>query len=141
MGENIRKSKGKEILDFIIKTMNGMAYGLFSTLIVGTILATIGGFFNQDLYISKIIISVAKFLQNMTGVGIGLGVAWSLKLDGLKLITIAAVGAIASYLNLNIYNPDINEYIEDYGNVKLDNTLCVDISFPGYFDLIKNLHI
>ena len=27
------------------------------------------------------------------------------------------------------------------GNVKLDNTLCVDISFPGYFDLIKNLHI
>ena len=110
MEENIRKSKGKEILDFIIKTMNGMAYGLFSTLIVGTILATIGGFFNQDLYISKIIISVAKFLQNMTGVGIGLGVAWSLKLDGLKLITIAAVGAIASYLNLNIYNPDINEF-------------------------------
>ena len=27
------------------------------------------------------------------------------------------------------------------GEVKLDNTLCVDISFPGYFDLLKNLHI
>jgi len=34
MGEEIKKTKGKEILDFIIKTMNGMAYGLFSTLIV-----------------------------------------------------------------------------------------------------------
>ena len=110
MGKEIKKTKGKEILDFIIKTMNGMAYGLFSTLIVGTILATIGGFFNQDLYVTKIIICVAKFLQNMTGVGIGLGIAWSLKLDGLKLITIAAVGAIASYLNLNIYNPDINQF-------------------------------
>ena len=44
MVENTNK-KGKVILDFVIKTMNGMAYGLFATLIVGTILATIGGFF------------------------------------------------------------------------------------------------
>ncbi len=34
----------------------------------------------------------------------------------------------------------IADLISD-GNVKLDNTLCVDISFPGYFDLIRNLHI
>lgn len=104
------EGKGKKILNFIIKTMNGMAYGLFSTLIVGTILATIGGFFNETSYIGKIILSVAKFLQNMTGVGIGLGVAWSLKIDGLKLIAITAVGAIASYLNINIYNPEIQEF-------------------------------
>jgi uncharacterized membrane protein len=90
--------------------MNGMAYGLFATLIVGTILATIGGFFKDSSYIGKLIITVAKFLQNMTGVGIGLGIAWSMKLDGLKLIAITAVGGIASYLNLNIYNPSINEF-------------------------------
>ena len=41
-------SKSKQVLNFVIKTMNGMAYGLFSTLIVGTILATIGGFFNDN---------------------------------------------------------------------------------------------
>ena len=29
---------GKKILDFVIKTMNGMAHGLFATLIVGTII-------------------------------------------------------------------------------------------------------
>ncbi len=104
------EGKGKKILNFIIKTMNGMAYGLFSTLIVGTILATIGGFFNETSYVGKIILSVAKFLQNMTGVGIGLGVAWSLKIEGLKLIAITAVGAIASYLNINIYNPEIQEF-------------------------------
>ena len=86
MQENVKVKKGKKVLDFVIKTMNGMAYGLFSTLIVGTILATIGGFFNESSYIGKIIVTVAKFLQNMTGLGIGLGVAWSLKLDGLKMI-------------------------------------------------------
>ena len=100
----------KKILDFVIVTMNGMAYGLFATLIVGTILATIGGFFNDSSYIGKLIITVAKFLQNMTGVGIGLGIAWSKKLDGLKLIAITTVGGIASFLNLNIYNPLMSEF-------------------------------
>ena len=105
-----KKSVGKKILDFVILTMNGMAYGLFATLIVGTILATIGGFFKDTSYIGKIIVTVAKLLQNLTGVGIGLGIAWSMKLDGLKLIAITAVGGIASYLNLNIYVPNINEF-------------------------------
>ena len=109
MVENTNK-KGKVILDFVIKTMNGMAYGLFATLIVGTILATIGGFFKEGSYIGLMIISVAKFLQNLTGIGIGLGVAFSLKLDGLKLVATTAVGGIASYLNINIYNPQISDF-------------------------------
>ena len=62
MQENVEVKKGKKVLDFVIKTMNGMAYGLFSTLIVGTILATIGGFFHETSYIGKIIVTVAKFL-------------------------------------------------------------------------------
>ena len=109
--KTIKKQKiSKKILDFVIVTMNGMAYGLFATLIVGTILATIGGFFKDSSYIGKLIITVAKFLQNMTGVGIGLGIAWSKKLDGLKLIAITTVGGIASFLNLNIYNPLMSEF-------------------------------
>ena len=109
--KTIKEQKiSKKILDFVIVTMNGMAYGLFATLIVGTILATIGGFFKDSSYIGKLIITVAKFLQNMTGVGIGLGIAWSKKLDGLKLIAITTVGGIASFLNLNIYNPLMSEF-------------------------------
>ena len=34
--------KENKVLDFFIKTLNGMAYGLFATLIVGTIIKTIG---------------------------------------------------------------------------------------------------
>ena len=103
MSNESNVSKGKQVLNFIIKTMNGMAYGLFATLIVGTILGTLGGFLPSDSYVGKLVIAVAKFLQNMTGVGIGLGIAWSMKLEGLKLIAITAVGGLASYLNLNIY--------------------------------------
>lgn len=109
MNEECKVTKKKQVLDFIIKTMNGMAYGLFATLIVGTILSTIAGFFNDTSYIGNLINIVAKFLQNMTGVGIGIGVAWSLKIDGLKMVTLAAVGGIASYLNVNIYSPTILE--------------------------------
>lgn len=109
MNEEVKISKGKQVLNFIIKTMNGMAYGLFATLIVGTILGTLGGFLPDDSYIGCLIVAIAKFLQNMTGLGIGLGIAWSMKIDGLKLIALTATGAIASYLNLNIYNPDIAE--------------------------------
>ena len=109
MNEEYKVTRKKQVLDFIIKTMNGMAYGLFATLIVGTILSTIAGFFNDTSYIGNLINIVAKFLQNMTGVGIGIGVAWSLKIDGLKMVTLAAVGGIASYLNVNIYSPTILE--------------------------------
>ena len=37
--------KENKVLDFFIKTLNGMAYGLFATLIIGTIFGTIGSLF------------------------------------------------------------------------------------------------
>lgn len=135
MEDNKETKKSKMLLNFIIKTMNGMAYGLFSTLIVGTILATIGGFFSETSYIGNIIIQVAKFLQNMTGIGIGLGVAWSLKLDGLKLISLTAVGGIASYLNINIYQPNI----EQLGNLglRIGDPLTIYLVVIGTYLLVS----
>ena len=41
------EKKENKILSFFITTLNGMAYGLFATLIVGTIIATIGNFFKD----------------------------------------------------------------------------------------------
>ena len=37
--------KENKVLDFFTKTLNGMAYGLFATLIIGTIFGTIGTLF------------------------------------------------------------------------------------------------
>ena len=43
--ENETKKQNK-VLEFLITTLNGMAYGLFATLIIGTIFGTIGTLFN-----------------------------------------------------------------------------------------------
>ncbi len=88
-GKYIGENKG--VLDFFIKTLNGMAYGLFATLIVGTIISTM----NQYIIKLDALGEVAGIVKTLMGVGIGLGVAWSLKFDGLKLIVGAISGGIA----------------------------------------------
>ncbi|HHX79749.1 MAG TPA: PTS sugar transporter subunit IIC [Acholeplasmataceae bacterium] len=88
----------KDFLDYLIKTFNGMAFGLFSTLIVGTIINTLGELLNFAFFQE-----LATLLKNLTGVGIGIGIAWSLKLDGLRLIAAGIAGGIAS--NLKIGDP------------------------------------
>lgn len=46
MCEEIQERK-KIVLPFLITTLNGMAYGLFATLIVGTIIGTISTLFQK----------------------------------------------------------------------------------------------
>lgn len=87
----------KNFFNYLIKTLNGMAYGLFSTLIIGTIIGTIGNYLPEGL-IATAVNDLSSILKASTGFGIGIGIAWSLKLDGLKLITCAVSGIIASYM-------------------------------------------
>ena len=101
-----KEKKSKKILDFFITTLNGMAYGLFATLIIGTILGTIGTLLssiggNVFNYVGKAFSSVATCLQVLTGAGIGAGIALSLKKDTLKTIVLATAGEIASYFSLS----------------------------------------
>ena len=98
------------VLDFFMKTLNGMAYGLFATLIIGTIFGTIGKLFGYgsgnafcDFFVSILNgrpdtswIGLSKILQYITGAGIGVGIALSLKFDPLKTIVLAAVGECAA---------------------------------------------
>lgn len=104
------EEKNRPIQDFLIKTLNGMAYGLFATLIIGTIFATIGGLFKYGEgnafcdFMAKIIGDgkggLSYVLQILTGAGIGVGIALALKMDPLKTVTLAAVGEIAAYFSL-----------------------------------------
>jgi uncharacterized membrane protein len=43
---------------------------------------------------------LAVLLKNLTGVGIGIGIAWSLKLEGLRLVAAGIAGGIASGLKI-----------------------------------------
>ena len=82
----------KKIQSFAMTTMNGMTYGLFATLIVGVIIDQIGkllslGFLTNPIYYT---------LSLLMGAGIGLGIGIALKFEGLKLVTAAMIGGIAT---------------------------------------------
>ena len=109
-------STAKKVQNFFITTLNGMAYGLFATLIIGTILQTIGNFFKDGaatnafcdfMYsiISKPLtdgrMGIAVVLQNLTGAGIGVGIAIALKKKPLETIVLGAVGEITAALSLS----------------------------------------
>ena len=104
------EKKNNLVLDFLIKTLNGMAYGLFATLIIGTIFATIGGLFAYGEgnpfcdFMFQIIGNgkngISYVLQILTGAGIGIGIALALKLDPLKTVVLAGAGFLAAYFSL-----------------------------------------
>ena len=127
----------KPVLGFLMKTLNGMAYGLFATLIVGTIFGTIGTLFGYGVGSSKFCevmarifgytntqtgikwFGISNVLQCITGAGIGVGIALSLKFDPLKTIVLAAVGQIAAVFSLStkvIDNTYLLSFLENHFN-------------------------
>ena len=100
--------KRSTVMEFLITTLNGMAFGLFATLIIGTIISTIGKFFpaaesvnsfTDFMYI--VLTNTGNVLSCITGAGIGVGIALALKFDTLKTIVLAAAGEIAAYFSLS----------------------------------------
>ncbi|WP_322970082.1 PTS sugar transporter subunit IIC [Faecalibacter sp. LW9] len=77
---------------YFVDAMGAMAYGLFSTLLVGTILKTLGEEFNLS-FLNEVIRPVAN---QATGPAIALAIAYSLKAPQLVMFSSAVVG-IASY--------------------------------------------
>ena len=117
----------KRVLNFFTVTLGGMANGLFATLIIGTIFATIGSFFEiwpESGFCNFMLDAIGSnshktglsyVLQMLTGAGIGVGIALALKLDALKTICLAAVGEIASYFSMSVTKnglPNVNNRIQ-----------------------------
>jgi uncharacterized membrane protein len=78
-----------------IDGLSGMALGLFSTLIIGTIIQQlgnlIGGTFGDTLFL------IGKIAAALTGAGIGCGVAYKLKTSPLVLLSAATSGMIGAF--------------------------------------------
>lgn len=79
--------------NYFAKTTNGMAIGLFGTLIIGTILAQIFEIAGNDPSLK----SLTDVIKGLMGAGIGLGVALSLKKENITTVTAMAVGQVATY--------------------------------------------
>lgn len=86
----------KKFLNLIfIDGLSGMALGLFSTLIIGTILKQAADLFGGDFgyYLGVF----AVMAQRLTGAGIGIGVAYKYKSSTYVTLSAAAAGMIGAY--------------------------------------------
>ena len=83
--------KKHTIRDYFIKVLNGMALGLFSSLIIGLILKQIGTVLNIES-----LIAFGNIAQFMMGPAIGAGVAYSLGAPPLSVFAATVVGAIGA---------------------------------------------
>jgi len=98
------KIKGKALFNHIcIDSLTGMAWGLFSTLIIGLIIEQIGKLVG-DNSIGNLLIVIGKICAALTGAGIGAGVA--IKNKATPFVTISAsiaglIGAFASKILTN----------------------------------------
>jgi len=100
--EEEKPKKKTGILDYFIKTLNGMALGLFSTLIIGVIIGQVG-----TLTGFVALTDLANALKSSMGFGIGLGVAYSLGISGLALI----IGAVAGGIAMTVINDPMTIYL------------------------------
>ncbi|WP_343089382.1 PTS sugar transporter subunit IIC, partial [Methanocalculus natronophilus] len=83
----------------------------FSTLIIGVIIEEIGlllgnfALFGDTL--PQNLITLANTLKSFMGIGIGIGVAWSLGLNGLSLIA----GGIAGGIGTSVFSDPVVAYL------------------------------
>lgn len=75
--------------NYIIKVLNGMALGLFSSLLIGLILKQVGVLIDW-----KLLISFGDMAQKLMAPAIGAGVAYSLNAPGLVIFSAMIAGAI-----------------------------------------------
>ena len=86
----------KKILNHIfIDGLSGMALGLFSTLIIGTIIGQIGTLVGNE--IGTYLISISSVAKTVTGAGIGVGVAAKFKQGPLVTVSAAVAGMIGAF--------------------------------------------
>ena len=91
-----------------IEGLSGMAYGLFSTLIIGTIICQLGALVAQLPYafasnIADYLTVMGNIAKTITGAGIGVGVAVKLKASPLTTVSAAVAGMAGAC-------PDISKF-------------------------------
>lgn len=84
-----RDSKG--VQNYFVKILNGMALGLFSSLLIGLIIKQIGTLFGIEL-----LIAFGSIAQKLMGPAIGAGVAFSVGAPPLGIFASVVAGAIGA---------------------------------------------
>ncbi|MGA0097446.1 MAG: PTS transporter subunit IIC [Bacilli bacterium] len=106
---------GLSPFQFFLTSMNGMVYGLFATLIISVILNQLGLLLNfpitESLNLGTEITKISGIVRSFLGVGIGVGIAWALKLQGLKLIGAMVIGGLSTASGLALRADPLVAYV------------------------------
>ena len=78
---------------YLIDAMGAMAQGLFASLLVGTIISTIGSQCNLAL-----LVEIGNYAKAMAGPAMAVAIGYALKASPLVLFSLAAVGHVANTL-------------------------------------------
>lgn len=84
-----------------IDGLSGMAFGLFSTLIIGTIITQIGNLVGAN-WAGEYLNAIGSVAKTLTGAGIGVGVACKLKSSPLTTVSAAVAGMIGAFPNVSV---------------------------------------
>lgn len=101
--ETLKKYLNRIFLD----GLSGMATGLFSTLIVGTIIQQIGTLIGGN--IGDLIYLIGKMAAAVTGAGIGVGVACRFKEASLVILSAATAGMVGGFAGQITADSFLNE--------------------------------
>lgn len=85
------KKDNKGIQDYFVRILNGMALGLFSSLLIGLIIKQIGTLFDI-----QILVNFGNIAQKLMGPAIGAGVAHSVGAPPLGIFASVVAGAIGA---------------------------------------------
>ncbi len=85
----------KWLNEIFIDGLSGMALGLFSTLIIGTIISQIGTLIGGE--VGQYIVAISNVAKTLTGAGIGVGVACKFKEGPLVTVSAAVTGMIGAF--------------------------------------------
>ena len=78
---------------YLVDAMSAMAQGLFASLLVGTIISTLGTQFNLP-----VLVEVGNFAKSMSGPAMAVAIGYALKAPPLVLFSLTAVGTAANSL-------------------------------------------
>lgn len=82
-----------------IDGLSGMALGLFSTLIIGTIICQIAALLGNNV-VAEYLMAMGNVAKTLTGAGIGVGIACKLKAAPLTTVCAAVCGMIGAFPNM-----------------------------------------
>jgi hypothetical protein len=88
-----RKGVNITVKTYLIDALGAMAFGLFASLLIGTIFGTLGSKTNIELFNT-----ISEYCKNATGAALGVSIAYALHAPQLVLFSAATVGIAGNAL-------------------------------------------